>query len=198
MKDVITISRQMGSGGRLIAELISAKLAWPLAAKEVVEEAAQAAGVDELKIRRIFEHRLSMQDRITFQQRSAKYLDAVSTTIQEFANRGRVILLGRAANLILAGNPRVFRVNLVAEFDTRVQRIADQCRLKGKKGMEDARKQVLDSDYARTAYHNYLFNVDWQEPMNYDLVLNTTDLTIEQAAEAVLRAFEVIRGTGGR
>ena len=197
MKDVITISRQMGSGGRLIAELISERLGWPLMAKELVEEAAQMAGVDELKIRRIFEHRLSMQDRITFQQRSAKYLDAVSSAIQGFSSRGRVILLGRAANLVLAGNPRAFRINLVAEFDTRVQRIADQCKLRGKKGMEDARKQVLDSDYARTAYHNYLFNVDWQDPMNYDLILNTTDLTLDQAAEAVLRAFEVIRGTGG-
>lgn len=181
----------------MIAELISARLGWPLMAKELVEEAAQMAGVDELKIRRIFEHRLSMQDRITFQQRSAKYLDAVSDAIQEFSKRGNVILLGRAANLILSGNPRVFRVNLVAEFNTRVQRIAAQCGLKGKRGLEDARKQVLDSDYARTAYHNYLFNVDWQDPMNYDLILNTTELTLDQAAEAVLRTFEVIRGTGG-
>ncbi len=197
MKDVITISRQMGSGGRLIADLISARLDWPVMAKELVEEAAQMAGVDELKIRRIFEHRLSMQDRITFQQRSAKYLDAVSTAIHEFCKRGNVILLGRAANLILVGNPQVFRVNLVAEFETRVDRIAKQCNLRGKRGLEDARKQVLDSDYARTAYHNYLFNVDWQDPMNYDLILNTTELTLDQAAEAVLCAFEVIRGVGG-
>ncbi len=197
MKDVITISRQMGSGGRLIADLVSARLGWPLMAKELVEEAAEMAGVDELKIRRIFEHRLSMQDRITFQQRSAKYLDAISSAIQEFSNRGNVILLGRAANLVLAGNPRVFRINLVAEFETRVERIATQCNLRGKRGLDDARKQVLDSDYARTAYHNYLFNVDWQDPMNYDLVLNTTELTLDQAAEAVLRAFDVIRGTGG-
>ena len=194
MKNVITISRQMGSGGRMIADMISQRLGWPLVGKELVTEAARKAGVDEIKIQRIFEHRLSLQDRITFQQRSAKYLDAISNVIHEFSDKGEVVLLGRASNLVLAGDPRIFRVNLVAEFEVRIERIAEQLKLRGKKGLEKARQLVVDSDYARSAYHTYLFDVDWNDPMNYDLILNTTELTLDEAADAIHSVFEVIRG----
>ena len=66
MKNVITISRQMGSGGRMIAEIVAQKLGWRLVGKELISEAARKSGADESKIERVFERRLSLQDRITF------------------------------------------------------------------------------------------------------------------------------------
>jgi cytidylate kinase len=193
VKNVITISRQMGSGGLTIAEIIAKRLNWQLVRREMVSEAANTAGVDDTKIESTFEHRPSLQDRMTMQQRFSKYLDVLSDVIRKYADQGNVVLLGRGAHVILADDPRLFRVHIVADFETRVERVAAERRLKGRKGLAEARRLVLDSDYSRTAYLNYMFDADWNDPLNVELVLNTTELIPDRAAEAILAAFEVCR-----
>ncbi len=192
MKKVITISRQMGSGGRLVAEMVAANLGWRLVSKELVVEAARLGETEERKIERVFEQRLSLQDRVTFRDKSAKYIDSISRVIRDFVDQGEVVILGRGAHIIMKGDPRLFRVHLVADLETRIRRIAEQFKLKGKAGMQEARMMVINSDYARTAYHNYLFEAEWNDPLLQDLVINTTDASIEQAADTILKAYEIL------
>jgi cytidylate kinase len=194
VKNVVTISRQMGSGGRSAADFLSDRLGLPVVGKEMVTEAAAKKGIDPGKIERIFEHRITLQDRLTVQQKSAKYLAAIKDTIQEYAEKGDVILLGRGAHIILSDHPNVFRVYLNAELDVRIARIAQKNNLKGKKGLESARQTVVESDYARASYHNYLFGVDSFDPLLYDLGLNTTWMAVKQTGDAILSVFELVRG----
>jgi cytidylate kinase len=198
VKNVITISRQKGSGGTVVAEELSKRLCWRLIGKDLITEAAAKEGIDEAKIQRVFEARVSLQDRMTFQQRSEKYLNAVARVIQEEVDKGDVVVIGRGAGVILADDPRLFRVHFVADFETRIQRIAAEQRLKGSKGLDEARRLVNESDYARAAFHMYLFNVDWNSPLLYDLVLNTTEITLDQATEIVVQAFNTILPDAGR
>lgn len=192
MKNVITISRQMGSGGRMIAEIVAQKLGWRLIGKELISEAARKSGADESKIERVFEQRLSLQDRITFRERSEKYIDSIRHVIADVVEEGNVVILGRGAHVIMQGDSRIFRVHLVADLEVRIARIAEQYNLKGKAGQQEARRMVINSDYARTAYHNYLFEADWNDPLLQDLVINTTGVAIEQAADTVLDAFRIM------
>ena len=192
MKNVITISRQMGSGGRMIAEIVAQKLGWRLVGKELITEAARKSGADESKIERVFERRLSLQDRITFRERSEKYIDSIRHVIAGVVEEGNVVILGRGAHVIMQGDPRIFRVHLVADLEVRIARIAEQYNLKGKAGRQEARRMVINSDYARTAYHNYLFEAEWNDPLLQDLVINTTALKIEQAADTVLDAYRIM------
>lgn len=192
MKTVITISRQMGSGGRMIAEIVAQKLGWRLVGKELITEAARKSGADESKIERVFERRLSLQDRITFRERSEKYIDSIRHVIADVVEEGNVVILGRGAHVIMQGDPRIFRVHLVADLEVRIVRIAEQYNLKGKAGRQEARRMVINSDYARTAYHNYLFEAEWNDPLLQDLVINTTALKIEQAADTVLDAYRIM------
>jgi len=192
LKNVITISRQMGSGGRMIAEIVAQKLGWRLVGKELITEAARKSGADESKIERVFERRLSLQDRITFRERSEKYIDSIRHVIAGVVEEGNVVILGRGAHVIMQGDPRIFRVHLVADLEVRIARIAEQYNLKGKAGRQEARRMVINSDYARTAYHNYLFEAEWNDPLLQDLVINTTALKIEQAADTVLDAYRIM------
>lgn len=189
MKNVITLSRQKGSGGRVVATEVAQRLGWRLVGRELVSRAAAEAGLDESKIERVFEKRLSLQDRMTFQQKSAKYVDAVERVVKEQVNQGKVVILGRGANMFVPEDSRVFRVHLVADFDTRIRRVQAQCGLKGVKGEEEARKAVNESDYARAAFFNYLFGVNWNDPLLYEAVINTTEMTVEEVSEAVLGVF---------
>lgn len=193
MKNVITIARQRGSGGRAVGALIAERYGWSLASKESFAESVKARGVDEVKIGRVFERRPSLQDRMTLQQLYSKYVDVITNVIKEFAEKGDVVILGRGANLILGGDPRVVSVLFVADLETRIERMAKKWGLKGKKGLEEARKKVIDSDYARAAYNTYLYDSEWNDPLNYDMVLNTTGITVQQAAEAVMSLFEMLR-----
>lgn len=193
MKNVITIARQRGSGGRAVGALIAERYGWSLISKESFTESVKAKGVDEVKIGRVFERRPSLQDRMTLQQLYSKYVDVITNVIKEFAEKGDVVILGRGANLILGGDPRVFSVLFVADLETRIERMAKECGLKGKKGLEEARKKVIDSDYARAAYNTYLYDSEWNDPLNYDMVLNTTGITVQQSAEAVMSLFEMLR-----
>ena len=193
MKNVITIARQRGSGGRAVGALIAERYGWSLISKESFTESVKAKGVDEVKIGRVFERRPSLQDRMTLQQLYSKYVDVITNVIKEFAEKGDVVILGRGANLILGGDPRVFSVLFVADLETRIERMAKECGLKGKKGLEEARKKVIDSDYARAAYNTYLYDAEWNDPLNYDMVLNTTGITVQQSAEAVMSLFEMLR-----
>ncbi len=196
MKRAIAISRQMGSGGRTVAERVAERLGWRMVGRELVTEAARKTGFEEGKIERVFERRVSLEDRLTFQHRSGKYLGAVSSVIRETVERGDVVILGRGAGVIMGEDPRLFRVHLVADLDVRIGRIAEQSGLKGRKGLEEARKRVLDSDYSRSAYHNYLLNTDWNDPLVYDLVINTTGISCDQAVETVLGAYGIVSGKG--
>ena len=193
MKNVITIARQRGSGGRAVGALIAERYGWSLASKESFTESVKAKGVDEVKIGRVFERRPSLQDRMTLQQLYSKYVDVITNVIKEFAEKGDVVILGRGANLILGGDPRVVSVLFVADLETRIERMAKKWGLKGKKGLEEARKKVIDSDYARAAYNTYLYDSEWNDPLNYDMVLNTTGITVQQSAEAVMSLFEMLR-----
>ncbi len=192
MRNVITISRQMGSGGRVVAGMVAERLGWRMVGSEVVTEAARQSGFEEAKLERVFARRVSLEDRLTVQQRSGKYLGAISAVISEMVEEGDVVILGRGAGVIMADNPRIFRVHLVADLETRIARIAAQLSLKGSKGAEEARRRVLDSDYARTAYHTYLFDTEWNDPLNYELVLNTGDLDLDQEAGIILEAFRIM------
>ena len=193
MKNVITIARQRGSGGRAVGALIAERYGWSLISKESFTESVKAKGVDEVKIGRVFERRPSLQDRMTLQQLYSKYVDVITNVIKEFAEKGDVVILGRGANLILGGDPRVVSVLFVADLETRIERMAKKWGLKGKKGLEEARKKVIDSDYARAAYNTYLYDSEWNDPLNYDMVLNTTGITVQQAAEAVMSLFDMLR-----
>ena len=140
MRNVITISRQKGSCGMWIAEELARRMCWRFICKDLISEAASKAGIDEAKMERVFEARVSLQDRITFQQRSAKYVDAMARVMREEVDKGNVVILGRGAGVILAEDRRLFRVHVVADLDTRIQRIASEQKLKGIKGLEDARR----------------------------------------------------------
>jgi cytidylate kinase len=198
VRNVITISRQKGSGGMWIAEELARRLCWRFIGKDLITEAASKAGLDESKMQRVFEARVSFQDRTTFEQRSAKYVDGMAQLMLEEVDKGDVVILGRGAGVIMAEDRRLFRVHLVADLDTRIKRIASERKLRGSKGLDEARRLCNESDYARTAFHQYLFNVDWNSPLIYELALNTSDITLDQASEIILKAFEIVRGTNLR
>lgn len=109
----------------------------------------------------------------------AAFLESV---VLQYAQKGRVVLVGRGANLLLRMVPGVLRTRTVAPLEIRAQRLARLENL----DLDRARQLATVVDQQRRAYMAHVFGADWASPLNYDLVLNMGRLSVEQAAACVL------------
>jgi len=111
-------------------------------------------------------------------------------TILRLASLGRVILVGRGADVVTKRLPYVFHVRLVAPLEKRVQHAARYYNLTA----TDAAKKVREEDHARRRYLRRYFDADIDDPLLYDLVVNTGRLgfarTAELIAQAAMRNYE--------
>ena len=186
---MITISRQYGAGASEMARMLSNRLGFSVIDDELLGMAAQRSGMDLQKIERVYEQRPSFQDLRVYKERSEKYISAVNEVLAELAGRGSAIIVGRGANLALLTHRNVFNLRLVADFQVRLQRVMQREKLEE----AAARQKITEADYAREAYYRYLFSVMPDDPLVYDMVLNTSRMTMEEAAAMVIASFDAVR-----
>ncbi len=181
---VITISRQMGSLGRQVAEEIGRCLSYRVVWREVINEAASRAGVPEVALATIDElDFLGLRPSVNARK---AYHEAVRDIMIELAEEGNVVIVGRAGQVILRGSPNVLHVRIYAPLDLRVERVTQRHNV----SLEAARAQVLASDQARTRYLKRYYQSRWDDPHLYDLMINTEHLDKVTAAHIVCKALE--------
>jgi cytidylate kinase len=180
---VITISRQMGSLGRQVAEQIARCLNYRVVWREVINEAASRAGVPEVALATIDELDL-LGLRPSAEDRKA-YHKAVREIVNELAREGNIVIVGRAGQVILRGRPGVLSVRIYAPLELRVARTAQRHNV----SEDAARAQVLASDKARTNYLKRYYASRWDDPDLYDVMINTEHLSVENAALVVCKAL---------
>ena len=114
----------------------------------------------------------------------ALYMKTVTAIIRELSQRGNMVILGRGSHLILRDHPTALHVLTLAPPPLRVQRIAEREGL----SPQEATKRVHDLDKGRIAFHHKFFRVEADDPACYDLVIATSRLSFELAAELVAEA----------
>ncbi len=181
---VITISRQMGSLGRQVAEEVARCLNYRVVWRDVINEAASRAGVPEVALATIDELDL-IGLRPSAEARKA-YHNAVHQIMAELADSGNVVIVGRAGQVILRGRPGVLHVRVYAPLDLRVERIAERHNV----SLETARTQVLTSDQSRTRYLKKYYQSRWDDPDLYDLMINTEHLDAQNTAWVICKALQ--------
>ena len=146
-------------------------------------------GLDALLVR---EYREISEGPITSGEEidDAQLLEATSAVIQELAQEGHSIIIGRGANIILSEWPGALHVGLASSLERRVERIMTRERLEQK----EAERYVAENDRARIGYFQHFFKVQPQDPQHYQLVLNADRLEVPQAAEVIVRAAGGLEG----
>lgn len=176
---VITISRQMGSLGRQVADEISLRLNFRVVWREVINEAASRAGVPEVALATIDELDL-LGIRPSIEARKA-YHDSVRDIMHELAREDNVVIVGRAGQVILQGYDNALHVRLYAPIDMRIERIAQRQGI----SQETARGLVEASDLSRQRYLKKYYHARLDDPYLYDMMINTAHLTSEAVASIV-------------
>ena len=199
------LSHTTGSGGDEIGKLVAERLGYLYLDEDIVARAAAESGLEPRDIASE-ERRKSLASRLleTFAEgggdawtlgaahgmevlRPADIRALIRETIVQTAARGKVVIVSHAASYALERGPDTLRVFVTASPKTREERIAVAA--DGGERAQAARV-IKDSDAGRRDYLKRFYSIDSESPTDYDLVVNTDQLSSEQAAGIVLRAAE--------
>jgi cytidylate kinase len=97
------------------------------------------------------------------------YLHFLKTALYEEAGKGDCIIAGRGAFAVFAGVTGVIAIKLMAPRELRISRIREHFKCDER----HAEAMIKQSDHDRKGFHDYFFNVDWNDPASYDLTVNT-------------------------
>jgi cytidylate kinase len=115
----------------------------------------------------------------------------MQAVMEELADAGATVIVGRAGQVILQRRPDVLHVKVFAPVEVRVERIAAQQNI----SLESAHAQVEASDRARSSFLRRFYHARWDDPALYDIVINTARLSPEQAACMVGHAVNICQST---
>lgn len=181
---IITLSRELGSGGDDVAILVAERLSLRLVGREIINRAAQAAGAGEAALAEIDE--LGLLQVKPSPAAMKLYREKVATIIEEQAREGNVLLVGRGAQVVLAQRRDVLHVRLFAPRDVRCANVQARCGVPP----EVAIARVDASDGARAAFHKRTYGVRWDDPALYDMIINMAHLSVPAVAAILIAAAE--------
>ncbi len=185
---VITISRQLGSGGRKVAERLASILEWSLWDKELVEAIAQNASVRK-KVVESFDERTISELEIMFRAAFGEhdlggfiYHQHLARTLLAIAKHGSAIILGRGANFLVKD---ALNVRIHASEERRIENLM---RFEGY-SREEAIRAIKRTDRERAQFVKRMFGQDVADCRLYDLVIKTDDVFVEGAARIIITAL---------
>ncbi|MGQ9676397.1 MAG: cytidylate kinase-like family protein [Chloroflexota bacterium] len=183
---VITLSRQLASGGTEIATQVAKRLRLQYVDREIIFRAAKQAGVPEAALAEVDEFGI-LPPMLSAKARRS-FISTVETVIRDFAKANNTLIVGRGSQVILNEWPDSLHLQVIAPFDLRVERLMKQQKL----DREAAVNRLLASDKARTTYIRRHYHVDWLDSRLYDLVINTGKIRSEDAVELVILAAKSV------
>lgn len=181
---IVAICETLGSHGIEIGRELSRALGWEFADREIIAKAAERYGEGVLELQHVTEEKPTLWERFTDSKRH--YLSYIEATIFEMAARGRAVLVGHGAAIMLKGIPHALRVRITAPVHLRAERVRQR---QGLASEAVALDFVRDADHERAARMKFLYNVDLDDPFLYDLALNTERLAVEEGARLVREAL---------
>jgi len=179
---IITISREMGTGAHVMAKELAKKLKYTLIDGSKIAELASRYGLTDEILERVDEKPpayITAADRL-----QAEYLSIMELILLDCAREGNVILYGRAGQYLLHGVRNVLRVRFIAPFDERVENLAEREWI----DPDLARDIIRKSDHQRGGFIHFYFDKDWQDPLEYDLVFNTSFMSQSSIVECIVAA----------
>lgn len=177
---VLTVSRQMGSRGDWIAREVARLLGFAYMDREVINSAACQAGIPELALVHIDE--LGLLGLKSSPQEQRAYLIQVERMLRELCVQGNVVIVGCGGQVVLADEPGVLHVQIIAPFEARVRQLMSEENITE----EAAVKRLEKSDKSRAKYLKKNYSVDWLSSLLYDLVINTKKVPPESAIEFIV------------
>lgn len=192
---IISIGRQLGSGGKEIAEKLGELLNVKVYDKTLLEVAAKESGIDTTVFETadeqerggffsgLFSIHGSMGDYMPNDSciEGDKLFEIQSETIREIAEKESCIIVGRCAEYVLRDHPGMISIFITADSNDRITRIMNAEGLEYEKAVEFMEK----GDKKRRSYHDYYATTRWGEARSYDICINSSRMGIANTVEVL-------------
>lgn len=195
MSQIITISREFGSGGRELGTRLAELLDYDYYDREIITAIARQSGLDEGYVERTLEDHTWQAAPLTFrhsfssvnavQRTQTKLLLEQRRVVEGIAKTGKnCVIVGRSADVLLAGE-RPFRIFVCAELEAKIRRCIERAPVGESLSRRDIQQNIRRIDKGRARIRELLAGGAWGDGSTYHLTVNTTDWEIKALASAV-------------
>ena len=195
MNKIITIGREFGSGGRELGRRLSELLGYAYYDQEIVTEIAKRTKLSEEYVRWVSESRpftsfpihigrsfYAMPDPTL--EPSMEVFSQQHILLKELSEKSNCIIVGRCADFILKDKDP-FRIFVYADEESKIKRCMERQPEDEKFTEREVKKQIAAMDRNRAQYYAYFSDQKWGDPVNYDLMLNTSNKNIKRLATSL-------------
>jgi Cytidylate kinase len=199
---IITISRQIGSGGACIGQKLADKLSIFYADREIIRNAAQALSVKEEDVdfrdekapsfwESVFQNSAYVPEAYVAQKvmppTDRELFDAETDVIRHIAKEKPAVIIGRCGFHILKGYPGLVNIYLHANADFRSERIQKLYQV----SKAEADKIIVQTDKSRRSYCKTYTEKEWNDANNYDLSIDTGQIGLDKAVEVIIEYLKI-------
>ncbi len=178
---IICISRYSYGYGKELAEELASAMGYDHIAREELTDKATEQGIPVGKLETAILKQQLIKEEFSIEIERFKAL--ITAEICEKAKRGGVVYHGRVGHRVLQGLPNVLSIRAISSEEERINRVMQQLNLTRKLAIDYIRQ--VDEDRCR--YSRFFYNVDCNDPSLYDIVINSTHLSIENSINGLVR-----------
>lgn len=183
---VITVSREYGSGGEILARSVTQRLGYHFVDKEFIGALLSQYGLVEFD--REYDQIPGFWEKFNAYrgQRRDQMVNMLNQVLRAVARHGNVVILGRSGFAVLGGYADVLHVRLQAPLASRIERVMGQRKIT----YEEAEALVKENDRVRMSFVEEYYHVPWEAMLAFDLVINTAKVTPTFATNWVIEAVK--------
>jgi cytidylate kinase len=178
---LIAMTREMGSLGKDVAAGLAARTNRKVVYQEIIEPLANKMRLRKSHVERFLEGKSGIWERLTTDRTSLSIFTA-DETFRFLRDGSTAVIRGWGAVHLLKSVPHVIRVRVCAPLETRISRMMQRLATDNRSTVES---EIELSEEAHTAITKRHFNVNWRDAENYDLVLSTERLTVDQCVDEI-------------
>lgn len=179
---IVTIAHEMGSGGPEIGMALAQRLRYRFVDREMLTRAAEKYGVGEERLSQLDETKPTLLERFDVETRH--FLTVLQSALFDEADADDVVINSRGGFILLRGISHALRTRVIAPFDLRAKRYMKKIATQGETVDQRTTAEMIRArDREQHGRVRYLFDVDWSDPAQYDLVINTEKLTVDMAVD---------------
>lgn len=176
---VITISREYGSGGHFVGQIIAKKLGLNFYDKELISLTAKESGLSKEYI----ETKDEKKQNISYTNNNDdRIFLAEKKVIEDLAKKESCIIVGRCADYILKDNKNTIKIFLYSDIDNKIKRAVKYYGINKTK----AKKIIEKENKERAKHYKYYTQRDWICPENYDIMLNVDKYGVDKVANYII------------
>jgi cytidylate kinase len=182
---IVAMTREMGSLGKDVAARLAERIEKPLVHHEMIGVLADKMRLRKSHVVRFLEGKAGIWERMTTDKTSVAIYTA-DETFRLIESGGVGILRGWGTTHLLRPVPHVISVRVCAPLNTRVERMMQRLNTEDRGLVES---EIRASEEAHAAITRRHFGLDWHQAENYDLVLNTQRVTIDECVDEIVALF---------